>query len=91
MLVWHSDSAESDLDAIADWFGDVNPAAGLNLLDRIADTEERLSAWPEAGKTGRVMDPRERVVTGTPFILVYRITGMQIEVVRILHGRQQWP
>jgi len=35
---------------------------------------------------------RELVISRTPFIAVYRLKGTdRIEVIRLLHGSQQWP
>ncbi len=31
------------------------------------------------------------VVTGTPFLLVYRIEDDTITVLRLIHGAQDWP
>jgi toxin ParE1/3/4 len=38
-----------------------------------------------------VRGTRELVIAGLPWIVVYRVTGGTIEVVRVLHGAQQWP
>jgi toxin ParE1/3/4 len=34
---------------------------------------------------------RELVVSGTPYIVVYRVMGKVITVLRVLHGARQWP
>ncbi|TWT00661.1 type II toxin-antitoxin system RelE/ParE family toxin [Reyranella sp. CPCC 100927] len=31
------------------------------------------------------------VVSSTPFVIVYRIEGKVIIILRLLHGAQQWP
>ncbi|MCG8044986.1 MAG: type II toxin-antitoxin system RelE/ParE family toxin [Candidatus Thiodiazotropha taylori] len=28
---------------------------------------------------------------GTPFILVYQVSGDQVDILRVLHGSQAWP
>jgi addiction module RelE/StbE family toxin len=89
--VLRTESAESDLDAIADYFGQLNPQATLHMLDRIFEVEATLNDYPYVGKTGRVKGTREAVVTGTPFILVYMLEPQALTVLRILHGRQKWP
>ena len=35
--------------------------------------------------------PNSFVVTGTPYILPYRVRAETIEILRVLHGAQQWP
>lgn len=89
--VSRTESAESDLDAIADYYGKLNPIAALHLLDRIGETEALLCEHPHIGKAGRVPDTREVVITGTPFVLIYSLRRDVIIVLRVLHGRQQWP
>jgi toxin ParE1/3/4 len=91
VIVLRTETAEADLDAIADYYGALNPAAALHLLDRIAQTESTLSDYPLIGRAGRVEDTREAVVTGTPFILIYALSPPHLIVLRVLHGRQQWP
>lgn len=89
--VLRTESAESDLDAIASYYGDMNSVAALHLLDRIAEVETTLSDYPYIGHVGRVADTREVVVTGTPFVLIYTLRADLLIVLRIVHGRQQWP
>lgn len=43
------------------------------------------------GSVGRKQGARELVINRTPFIVVYRIKGKRIELLRLLHGSQQWP
>lgn len=48
-------------------------------------------AFPGMGRPGRVAGTRELVVPGTPVILAYRAHAGRVEVLRILHAKQQWP
>jgi plasmid stabilization system protein ParE len=34
---------------------------------------------------------RELIINRTPCVAVYRIKGEQVELLRLLHGAQQWP
>ncbi len=34
---------------------------------------------------------RELVVTGTPYIVPYRVKGQEVEVLRVYHGARHWP
>lgn len=91
MQLFRAESAERDLDGIADWYAQRDPAATLRLLDRIADTEQHLLDHPRAGRKGRVASTREMPVPHTPFILIYLVTGELLYIVRVLHHAQQWP
>jgi plasmid stabilization system protein ParE len=82
-LKW-TDLANDDLDQVV----------AIDIVLRIIDTTEMmLSNHPEAGRSGRVKNTRELVITGVPFIVIYREvkTLQRIEVLRVLHDAQQWP
>jgi toxin ParE1/3/4 len=34
---------------------------------------------------------RELVVTGTPFVVAYRVNGESIQILAVLHGARKWP
>lgn len=91
MQVLRTESAENDLDAIAGYYGPLNPTATLAILDRVADAEATLGEYPFFGRTGRVSGTREVVVVGTPFILVYTVSESSVTIIRVLHTRQKWP
>jgi toxin ParE1/3/4 len=46
---------------------------------------------PQRGRMGRKAGTRELPVAGLPFVIIYRVRGETVEVVRIIHGAQQWP
>lgn len=50
-----------------------------------------LSKFPGQGRTGRSPNTRELVLTGLPYLVVYRLGDDVVEILRILHGAQQWP
>lgn len=83
-------SYAADLDWIVDHIAKDNPAAALDMWDEIESQVERLCNFPRSGRTGRMPETRELVVTGTAYIVVY-IVGDDVELVRVLHGAQQWP
>lgn len=43
------------------------------------------------GKPGRLDETRELVITGTPFLIVYRVADGLVEILRVVHGAQKWP
>ncbi len=42
----------------------------------------------EAGRAG--WDGTRELIT-PPWVIVYRVIGGRVEVLRVLHGRQKWP
>lgn len=90
-IVW-SPEAREDLARLRAYIAQDNPgAAGRIALRVIEGVETVLPAHPAAGRPGRVPGTRELVVTGTPFIVPYRLRGGAVEVLRVYHGAQRWP
>lgn len=68
-----------------------SPMAASRLVDRLLDrTETLLADNPGIGRSGRVTGTRELVMTGLPYIVVYRISD-QVEVPAVVHGARAWP
>jgi toxin ParE1/3/4 len=90
ILVWFK-RAINDRDAQIDYIAQDNLLAAVSQGDRIEDQVDMLIDHPKMGRPGRKKDTRELVISRTPFIMVYRIKGQRIELLRLLHGSQQWP
>ena len=88
-LVW-LESAEADLDNIAEYIAQENVDAAIDVYAKVKKTSKGLLDHPKLGRRGRVKGTRERVVTGTKLIIIYQETD-RIEIIRVLHGAQQWP
>jgi toxin ParE1/3/4 len=43
------------------------------------------------GRAGRIATTRELVVTGTPYVVAYRVTPAGVQVLRVVHGARDWP
>jgi toxin ParE1/3/4 len=89
-LVWLP-SAIANRDSQLEYIARNNVRAAIEQGDRIAKQVVQLIEHPEIGRQGRIEGTRELVVSRTPFILVYRINSDRIELIRLLHGAQQWP
>ena len=84
--------AEEDLEAIAAWIGQDNPAAACRVvLELIDQVEARLATHPASGRAGRVLGTRELVIAGLPYLVAYRVRDRQVEVLRVLHASRRWP
>ncbi|MDD2845107.1 MAG: type II toxin-antitoxin system RelE/ParE family toxin [Rhodoferax sp.] len=90
MLMWLQ-RAIQDRDAQLDYIAQDNPMAAVSQGDRIAEQIEILQQHPQMGRPGRKQGTRELVISRTPFIVVYRVKAKRIELLRVLHGAQQWP
>lgn len=68
-----------------------DPQAAARIAERIESSVERLKNHPASGRPGRVPGTRELVVTGTPYIIPYRVRGETVEILCIFHGARKWP
>jgi toxin ParE1/3/4 len=91
MQVQWTVSAGLDREAAIDYIAQDSLSAALNQLDEIEGQTDWLADYPKLGRPGRVKGTRELVVNRTPFIVVYRIKGVIVQILRVLHGAQQWP
>jgi plasmid stabilization system protein ParE len=82
--------ARDDLRAIVDYVSDFDEAAALRLRDRMFDLAERIGEFPYMFRKGRRPNTREAVVHPN-YILVYRVGTEVVEILAIIHTRQQYP
>jgi toxin ParE1/3/4 len=89
-LRW-TDGAVEDLRSAYECLKAENPQAAIDTADRIVSVVERLEQFPQMGRPGRVEGTRELVVTGTPFIVAYRLKRDSVQVLAVLHCARKWP
>jgi toxin ParE1/3/4 len=83
--------AANHLANIFDRIADDEPAAAERTIRRIHEVIRRTAGMPYSGRTGRVAGTREIAVSGTPYLVAYRIVDKTIHVLAVLHGAQDWP
>ncbi len=88
-LVWGAE-ALADLERIVGYIADRNLFAAERLQDAIEHTAEQLPNHPYLYRPGRVPRTREAVVHPN-YILVYRVGSDAIDVLAVIHARQQYP
>ena len=80
-------SLAKHLERIAERDGWSAVDAGDAVMSRVS----RLAAHPRLGRLARVAGTRDLVVTGTPYVVVYRLDPGWVVILRVLHGAQRWP
>lgn len=83
--------ALQDLSGAGDYIAVEDPSAAQRMAARVREAVEYLMGQPNLGRPGRLHDTREFVVSGTPFIVVYRIRGAAVQILRLLHHARKWP
>ena len=91
MLVKWVQVALANLNAEAEYVARDSPAAAAHTVDLIIKAVDQLRRFPAIGRPGRVAGTRELVVTGTPYIVPYRIRGGYVQILRAFHGAPRWP
>jgi addiction module RelE/StbE family toxin len=88
-LDW-DDEAKADLVGIVLFISYEDPFAAQRLKDDIEAKVEGLKRFPYMCKAGREHGTREMVVRSN-YIVVYSVSAKTVNILRVLHGAQQWP
>ncbi|MEO8402738.1 MAG: type II toxin-antitoxin system RelE/ParE family toxin [Gammaproteobacteria bacterium] len=91
MIIKWLDDAVHDLQALHHYIEQENPSAANRIAKRILKAVNLLPLQPAMGRQGRVHTTRELIVSGTPYIIPYRVKNNEIEILRVFHGAMQWP
>ena len=89
-LIWLPTARRERESQIA-YIGEQNPDAAVEIGATIFRAVENLRDFRQMGRPGRVKGTRELVVSGTPFLVVYRVQPDSVFILRLLHGAQRWP
>jgi toxin ParE1/3/4 len=87
---WAAD-ALSDLEHLRAYIAADNPGAAEAMIRRIWSAADSLAEFPRRGRHGDVAGTRELVIPRTPYLIIYRLLGDTVDIVRVMHGAQQWP
>lgn len=89
-LVKWKESALNDLAEIIDYIEQYNPVASSKLHSQIVHVTENLPQHPYLYRPGRVSGTRE-IVAHPNYLVIYHINELQIEILQVLHARQEYP
>lgn len=82
--------ARDDLVAIDTYWWTNNSMRADEILARIKASAEFLQSLPNAGPPLDDYPARKWSVRQTPYLLIYRIVGDEIEILRVHHGNENW-
>lgn len=83
--------AADDLERISSYLFEKTPLHAPELVRAIYSAPAVLLQFPRRGRPGKKEGTRELALTRLPYIVVYRVSGDIIHILRILHGAQKWP
>ncbi len=91
MRLRYTRAALSDLSEAEAFVRARDPAAATVVMRRIEAAIDRLPAFPESGRRGRVEGTRELVIPETPFVVACRLTSGSIDILSLVHSARRWP
>jgi len=83
--------ALKNLEQAYNYIAETNVDAAIAIVLKIQAATDQLSEFPMMGRTGRVDGTRELVIANTPYIIIYRVKGSMVEVLRVLHTSRKYP
>jgi len=86
-LVW-SPRALAQVENAVSYIAQDDPDAAWRVYERVSQRAEQLLSLPELGSPGRVQGTRELVITDTPYVVVYRVKGDELQIAAVWHSAQ---
>ena len=83
--------AANQLQSIFEYIAADNRAAAYRTVRRIREVILFTARMPYSGRIGRTEGTREITVSGTSYLVAYRIVENMIHVLAVIHGAQEWP
>ena len=91
MAIRYTDEARSDLASIILYRIEQLLPNPVGFVRALRQKITHLDAIEHPGRKGRVPSTMEWVLTGLPYIAVFRRDADDVKIYRVLHGAQQWP
>ncbi|MQA40123.1 type II toxin-antitoxin system RelE/ParE family toxin [Rugamonas aquatica] len=82
--------AQADLATILAYIAERNQQAATDLYNEIDRAVSQLPHHPYLYRPGRVANTRE-MVAHSNYVIVYRVGTTAIEILSVMHTRQQYP
>jgi addiction module RelE/StbE family toxin len=89
-IVW-TRRALRELDEIFVYVARDSRLAAAALVELIETRAAALALHPAMGRPGQEPGTREFVLSGTPYILPYRVRDERIEILAVFHSSRQQP
>jgi toxin ParE1/3/4 len=88
-IKWTANALEQ-LDRGHAFYADVDRKLAARVFRTIHESVRPLARFPASGRPGVVPQTREIVVSGFPFLVVYRLAAYEVEILRVLHTSTDW-
>lgn len=78
-------------ESIQDYIAQDNRRAAYEVAQKIKETVQRLSEYPQLGRPGRVRGTFELIIPGLPYIIPYRVKKREVHILTVFHTSRKWP
>ena len=85
MRLVYSADAVRDLDQIWEFLAPRSLSGAQHVLEAIHAAANRLKQFPDLGRAGQDTRTRELVLPAYPYLLVYRVEGTNLAILRVYH------
>lgn len=90
MKIFWTDTAVEHLSAIYSYIAQNSPQYAQQIIDRITRRSQQIADFPLSGRVVREFTTKQiREVIEGSYRIIYYIKPEQIEVLAVLHGKQQ--
>ena len=90
-VIW-TETATSQLQAIRDYLSRSSPGYAQTLASRIVTRTEALDGQPFFGsEMPDYGDPNIREVFEHPYRILYRVSGLDVQVIGVIHSSRRMP
>jgi toxin ParE1/3/4 len=79
-------AAVADLDAIFDDIAEDNPHRAVSFIDEVIDHFDAIAERPFSFPARDDLAPGLRAGLYRPYLILFRIAGGKVEIVRVIHG-----
>ncbi len=83
--------AVQQLADIGSYIAERDPKAAERVEVRLREAVQLLARFPAAGRPGRITGTRELVVSGTPYVIPYRVESGGVDILAVFHAAQKRP
>ena len=83
MRTFWSRRALQHLAAIRSYLAKNHPRAASQVAVRLLESVDRLAGYPHIGRSGPAIGTRELVVTGTPYVIPYRVKEDRLQLIAV--------
>lgn len=85
------DSALDDLERLRNYIEEHETGNASLVIERIFASVRTLDQFARRGRVGRLRGTYELIVPRTPYFVVYRVVGEDVEILQVIHSARRWP